>query len=216
MNASKTKVMVCIPGWIREAYTEEQYADYKSLTGAAADNKRCRVDCEICGASLAAGSYHGHLETQHNLFGLMVLQREIVVNRPPVIYCAIKSIAAGMYFCPVPHCVGEASTKWNLRRHFLDRHPRDLVVIPSKGSVPLLRCERCGMQTEVGALYGRHQRIRLCQERWEWKMQHEAAEAAKVALAQSFTVYGDNFERVEVFKYLGRLLAYNDNDTQAM
>ncbi len=47
-------------------------------------------------------------------------------------------------------------------------------------------------------------------------MQHEAAETARVTLAQSFTVYGDELERVEVFKYLGRLLAYKDNDTQAM
>ncbi len=50
------KVMVCIPGQIREAYTEELYIKYKSPTGAAADNKRRHIDCEICGASLAAGS----------------------------------------------------------------------------------------------------------------------------------------------------------------
>ena len=56
-NASKTKVMICIPGRIRKAYTEEKYAEYKSPTGAAADNKRRRIDCEICGTSLAAGSY---------------------------------------------------------------------------------------------------------------------------------------------------------------
>jgi hypothetical protein len=62
-NASKTKVMVCIPEWIREAYTEEQYAEYKSPTGAAADNKRRWIDCEICGTSLAAGSYQSHLES---------------------------------------------------------------------------------------------------------------------------------------------------------
>jgi hypothetical protein len=29
-------------------------------------------------------------------------------------------------------------------------------------------------------------------------------------------VYGDKLERVEVFKYLGRLLAYDDSNTQAM
>ena len=72
------------------------------------------------------------------------------------------------------------------------------------------------MQTEPGALYGRHQRTRLCQEGWDQKVQHEAAEAARVALAQSFMAYGDNLERVKVFKYLGRLLAYNINNTQAM
>jgi hypothetical protein len=60
-NAAKTKVMVCIPGRIQEGYTEEEYADYKSQTVTAANKKRCCVDCEICGASLAAGSYQSHL-----------------------------------------------------------------------------------------------------------------------------------------------------------
>ena len=41
-------------------------------------------------------------------------------------------------------------------------------------------------------------------------MQREAAETAMVALAQSFQAYGDMLERVEVFKYLGRLLAYDN------
>ena len=72
------------------------------------------------------------------------------------------------------------------------------------------------MQTKTGALYGKHQRTRLCREGWERRKQHEAAEAARVALARMFTAYGEDLERVEVFKYLGRLLAYNDNDSQAM
>jgi hypothetical protein len=67
-NASKTKVMVCILGWIREAYTDKEYVEYKSPTGAAADNKHHWIDCEICSTSLAAGSYQSHLETQHNIF----------------------------------------------------------------------------------------------------------------------------------------------------
>jgi hypothetical protein len=72
------------------------------------------------------------------------------------------------------------------------------------------------MQTECGALLGQHQRTQLCREGWDKKVQHEAAETARVTLAQSFTAYGDKLERVEVFKYLGQLLAYDDNDTQAM
>jgi hypothetical protein len=48
------------------------------------------------------------------------------------------------------------------------------------------------------------------------RKQYEAAEAARVALARTFKAYGEDLERVEVFKYLGRLLAYDDNDSQAM
>ncbi len=216
-NASKTKVMVCIPGQIREAYTDKEYAEYKSPTGAATNNKHQRIDCEVCGTSLAAGSYQNHLGTQHNVFQSMVLQREIVVNRLPVIYRAIKSTAVAKYICLVPRCGGKASTKWNFQQHFLDQHPRDLVYLPSKGTVPLPRCKRYGMQLERGALYGWHQHTQLCQNGWDKKVQHEATETARVALAQLFTAYGDELERVEeVFKYLGWLLAYDDNDTQAM
>jgi hypothetical protein len=72
------------------------------------------------------------------------------------------------------------------------------------------------MQTERRALYGWHQHTQLCQNGWDKKVQHETAETARVALAQSSMAYGDELERVEFFKYLGRLLAYDNNDTQAM
>ncbi len=99
------------PGRIREGYIEEGYAKYKSQTVTAADKKRRRVDCEICGASLVARSYQSDLESQHDVFRSMVLQRDIMVSHPAVVYPAIELLGAGKYFCPVPHCVGEASTK---------------------------------------------------------------------------------------------------------
>jgi hypothetical protein len=51
-NATKTKAMVCIPGQIQEGYTEEEYADYKSLTETSANRKHRRVDCEIAAPAL--------------------------------------------------------------------------------------------------------------------------------------------------------------------
>ncbi len=48
------------------------------------------------------------------------------------------------------------------------------------------------------------------------KVQYAAAKHAHLALQQSFTAYGAELERVEIFKYLGGLLAYNDNDAQAV
>ncbi len=48
------------------------------------------------------------------------------------------------------------------------------------------------------------------------RLQHEAATHSQQALQQDFFCGGDELERVEVFKYLGQMLAYDDNDTQAM
>jgi hypothetical protein len=72
------------------------------------------------------------------------------------------------------------------------------------------------MHTKVGALYKKHQRTPLCREGWERRNQHEAAEAARVTLARTFMAYGEDLERMKVFKYLGQLLANNNNDSQAM
>ncbi len=163
-NAAKTKVMICIPGRIREGYTEEEYTLNKSGLETAADGKRRRVDCQICGVSLVAGSLRGHLEMQHDVYWSIVLNRDLVEERPAVVYRAIALSTTGHYFCPVANCVGEESTRWNLHRHFLERHPLDLVCCPSKGFAPLPRCTRHGMQTSSGALLRNHQKTALCIE----------------------------------------------------
>ena len=46
----------------------------------------------------------------------------------------------------------------------------------------------------------------------ERRLQHEAARDAAIAQTETFTAYEEQLERVEVFKYLGRLLAYDDDD----
>ena len=50
----------------------------------------------------------------------------------------------------------------------------------------------------------------------EWKKQQEAAVMSALALQQQFSVHGDVFERVEVFKYLGCLLVQDDDDIQVI
>ena len=47
-------------------------------------------------------------------------------------------------------------------------------------------------------------------------IQHEAATNSAQALEDSFQAYRVELDWVEMFKYLGRLLAFNNNDTQAM
>jgi hypothetical protein len=130
------KVMTCVPERIREGYMEEEYTLHRSGVVTAADRKRRRVVCQICSASLQAGSLASHLETQHDIYCSFVLGRDIATERPAVVYPAITLIETGCYFCPVANCVGDASTRWNLRRHFMDHHPQDLVFCQSEGTAP--------------------------------------------------------------------------------
>ncbi len=48
------------------------------------------------------------------------------------------------------------------------------------------------------------------------KAQHVTVEQVHLALCKMFTAHGKELVRVEVFKYLGRLLAYNNNDARAV
>ncbi len=50
----------------------------------------------------------------------------------------------------------------------------------------------------------------------ERKRQRELAVSSALALRHQFTIHGDVLERVEVFKYLGRLLAQDDDNVQAI
>ena len=72
------------------------------------------------------------------------------------------------------------------------------------------------MQMSVESLNRGHQQSEQCRGLYEMRLQHEAAARSQDALQQGFFCGGDELERVEVFKYLGRMLAYDDNDTQAM
>jgi hypothetical protein len=84
-NPDKTKVMTCVPGNIRVAHTEEAYhtQQYGPINPTA---KRQRVECDICGVSLAAGSLRSHLETKHDTYRSFVLNRELTVEREPIFY----------------------------------------------------------------------------------------------------------------------------------
>ena len=72
------------------------------------------------------------------------------------------------------------------------------------------------MQTNPTSFATTHYSSTLCRDGIALKRQREAATEAVEALGVTFTAYGDELERVEVFKYLGRLMAMDDNDRQAV
>ena len=69
---------------------------------------------------------------------------------------------------------------------------------------------------QVNPFYPRHYTSKECSIGVEQKQQWMAAVTLALALWQQFSVHGDVLERVEVFKYLGRLLAQDDDDIQAI
>ena len=88
----------------------------------------------------------------------------------------------------------------------------DLVVVSLEGKFG--RCHQCGMQ--INPSYPWHFTLKKCSIGVERKQQREAAVTSALALRQQFKVNRDVLERVEVFKYLGRLLAQDDDDIQAI
>ncbi len=110
-NAAKTKVMTCIPGRIKEGFTQEEYTLNRTGAETATNRKHHQVVCQICSASLQAGSLMSHLETQHDVYCSFVLSQDIVVECPAVVYHAIALTETGCYFCPVANCIGGASTR---------------------------------------------------------------------------------------------------------
>ena len=104
-------------GEMRVALTDEAY--HAQQYGPADPTvRRHRVECNICGASLAVGSLTSHLETQHDMYWSFVLNQDLAVERVAVVYQATVD-ATGTYFCPAPACVGVAGSKAALRLHFL-------------------------------------------------------------------------------------------------
>ena len=119
-------------------------------------------------------------------------------------------IAKGVYPCPVHNCQGRPTTKCGMCRHFAYMHLQDLVTLPGKGLYP--KCERCGMQVNPTAW--NHQETYTCDRMQAVTLQRKVVSNSAKALNVKFYAYGKGLKWVEVFKYLGRLIAQDDVDTQ--
>ena len=211
-NTKKTQTMICTPGRIRTQLLFESYRRMQRGQVTAAEWNTHQVECCQCGKVMLASSLGHHLADVHDIYQSQVISEELLEDRPPVNYTATQRGASKGLPCPFPLCEGVLKDGWNLRRHFRDVHPMDLVVVPSEGK--FRRCYRCGMQ--INPSYPRHYTPKECSIGVEQKQQREAAVTSALALRQQFLVHGDVLEQVEVFKYLGRLLAQDDDDIQAI
>ena len=64
--------------------------------------------------------------------------------------------------------------------------------------------------------YPRHIHSQVCQTGVEQKIQRDLAITSALALRQSFYVKGKVLEKFESFRYLGRILAQDNDDIRAV
>ena len=126
----------------------------------------------------------------------------------PNTYRAYQSQPSGRYFCPVPGCTGDLATEASLQVHFQSCHPVDLVHTPRAGCPP--KCNNCGLQVLLKAMNSGHQETQQCKVGRERAFQHLRAANSIWALQEKITAYDKELEQVELFKYLGQLVSFND------
>ena len=210
-NTTKTQAMICIPGRIRTQLPVKSYRQMHCGQVTAAEWNARPVECRQWGKTMLASSLGRHLADVHDIYQSQMVAKELLEHQPPATYTVMHQ-QVGKLVCPFPMCEGILNNGWNLRCHFWDVHPMDLVVVLSEGKHR--HCHQCGMQ--VNPFYSRHYTSKECRIGVQRKQQREAEVTSALALRQQFSVNGDVLERVEVFKYLGRLLAQDDDDIQAI
>jgi hypothetical protein len=203
-NTTKTQTMICTPSRIRTQLSTESYRRMQQGQVSASEWNSRNVECRQCGKVLKASSLGRHLADVHDIYQQAVVAKELLEDQPPVLYTVRAELHAQALPCPYPGCTRGLQDGWMMRRHFSDVHPIDLVKVPKEGRFD--RCERCGMQ--VHPLYPPHWLLKECQVGvLERRQQREAVVTAALALRQQFTIHGNVLERVEVYKYLGRMMA---------
>jgi hypothetical protein len=133
-------------------------------------------------------------------------------EQTPMVEHRLSMPAGQDTLCPARDCQYTTNRRESMRRHFRARHPEDTILIAEEGALP--RCDNCGLFTR--AVGEKHKLSEDCkkatrssQARLDEKVQQSARE-------NIFTVSGIQLERVNQFKYLGRLLDEDDKDGPAV
>jgi hypothetical protein len=216
-NTTKTVAMTCTPGYIHGRVASPVYKRRREGGGLSYQaRQRQRVACSICGVDLSAGLLVSHMQTQHGVAAPDDIGHADAPGRAPAVYRVSFPRALRVRECPVEGCPGSAVSTSSLRRHFMHRHPSDTLVILEEGSVPLPRCEHCGMHVPAAALSSGHYQTAVCRAGAERARRRLALEDSRLAREVVFSVKGSQLASVSVFRYLGRELSSSDDDWPAV
>ena len=100
-----------------------------------------------------------------------------------------------------------------MRRHFRHRHPKDLICIAE--DTELHECDAFGFRGSTIGL-SLHRGSKNCTKLAKRRNDLDQRERRTVAASHVFTVDGTPIKKVTEFKYLGRIVEDNDDDTPAI
>ena len=123
----------------------------------------------------------------------------------PVVSCPVEG-------CPYTPEIKRGSRRTAMRRHFLSRHSEDTIIVEEEGLLP--RCPKCGFFSRT-ADSAFHQNSKQCALAAARRRRHFKTQRQNEALAVNFSINGEEIERVSQFRYLGRILSDDDDDSHA-
>ena len=218
-NASKTKAMTLFPSQTRTMLTNHAYK--RRMTGQGEDHrqlKKRRVTCPACGNDLAAASLASHQRRIHGLEPPLdfKINDALLAQHTPHKYQVSFPRHVRVKNCPVPGCSGRSRSRIGLRRHFMHRHPHDNIHILEEHTNPYPKCERCGLQVPWRALMTSHHHTQACLSGTSLRNKRHRALETQRAHEVTFTVEGKVLERVDTFRYLGRMISHTNSDWPAV
>jgi hypothetical protein len=217
MNSEKTKALIMEGGKFYGAQSTEAYN--RRMTGVGSTAKRQglqKIQCDLCGATVNKQHLTTHQSRQICIKNRSAQPVPTVYTPEPTVFREFHCVSIQenrKTSCPMKDCIFSSNNASQMRRHFRARHVEHTIVIQEEG--PLLRCTACGLfQRDVG---WKHQQSEDC-KRWTKSLNGRKRSAENAAKVQktTFTVNNAPIENVTSFKYLGRILTQNDNDTAAI
>ena len=214
-NATKTKFMIVRGAPAPRAKTRTEYNKRKNgrnkhpFSASGQEWRKLKTTCNVCGAVITNASLKRHMEQQHSIINTnRYICREVQeTGRYSLTFQKGKTNK-----CPVPQCTGGGRDKFGIYRHFCFMHPRADIVITEDGILP--KCSLCGMR--VSGDISKHQTSYTC-KKGSYRRQNEIKQDQQFqANNVKFYIGGEELERVHHFKYLGRILTENDDDTMCI
>ena len=158
--------------------------------------------------SLKKGSLKRHMEQQHGIKDGQYLCRRVNTNKATF---RVRIERGKNNKCPIPGCVGGAKDKFGMYRHFAWKHPEKDISIDDDGLLP--KCPKCKMHCLD---MEKHLRSKTCEKIFTRRRNEDLQDKQVMADEIKFYIQGEEIERVREFKYLGRILTNNDDDTKCI